>query len=251
VAYSVAARQLEAAGLRPGETLASHGRTLYPPGDARTGEQRRRDTHRAALIPDGRAHHLTERFPPARGRRGSRVGLLYHGEGRAELLSLVYLAVAVRSPALLPQVGDLAWVAEMGEESAVDLECAGLDREARALLESDPAEVRALIDQALSRAADSRDWRLRSAASRLSVPADPPFEGARQILDALLVVANDGHAPATRVRMLTSPWENRTATVVGAVWGAPGPPVAYRVRVEGVGAVVAAAPGELIVLAGQ
>ncbi|MEV6305761.1 hypothetical protein AB0M02_40530 [Actinoplanes sp. NPDC051861] len=219
VAYSVAARQLEAAGLRPGETIASYGRTVYPAVfDRRTFEQRRDDTRRAAILPAGRAAHLVERFPPC--------GELYSGEGRAELLSLLYLAIAERSPHLVPALGDLAWTAEMGEASAVDLECAALDREARELLERDPA-------------------------TSLTLPPNPPIEGARQILDALLVIANDGHAPGTRVRMLASPFENRLATITGAVWGAPGPPVAYRVLVDGLSVRVAATPGELIVLAGQ
>jgi hypothetical protein len=217
VAYSVAARQLEAAGLRPGETIASDGRTLYPVREFREArerrpfEQRRADTRLAGAIPAGRAAHLVERFPP--------LGRLYQGAGRVELLSRLYLAVADRSPGLVPAIGDLAWTAEMGEETAVDMICAALDR-----------EVRELLDQG-------------STATAL--------DGVRQILDALLVVANDGHAPGTQVRMLTSPHENSAATVVGAVWGAPGPPVAYRVRVEGLDTTVAVTPGELVVLAGQ
>ncbi|MFC7534452.1 hypothetical protein [Actinoplanes sp. GCM10030250] len=234
VAYSVAARQLDAIGLRPGETLASYGRTIYPAGhdphrqrllderDRRPFEQRRDDTRRAAVIPDGRARHLVDRFPPTRGRPGSRVGLLYAGEGRAELLALIYRAVETRAPGLVPEVGAVTWAAEMGEESAVDLECASLDWAARDLIEHNPADV-----------------------------LDEPFDGVRQILDALLMVAHDGHAPGTRVRMLTSPWEDHTATIVGAVWGTPGPPVAYRVRVEVSGAGLAVVPGELVVLAGQ
>ncbi|WP_328468016.1 hypothetical protein OHA21_50610 [Actinoplanes sp. NBC_00393] len=232
VAYSVAARQLDAVGLQSGETIASYGRTIYPAGHdthrqrlveeraLRTFEQRRADTRRAALLPDGRAQHLVERFPPTRGRPGSRVGMLYHGEGRQGLLSMLYSAVAARAPGLVPPVGSLAWIAEMGEETAVDMECADLDREARALVGREPFD-------------------------------GPHFTGVRQILDALLMVANDGHAPGARVRILTDPYRNRTATIVGAEWGPPGPPTAYRVQVEGTATVLTTVPGELVVLAGQ
>ncbi|MEU4419890.1 hypothetical protein AB0F81_04640 [Actinoplanes sp. NPDC024001] len=215
VAYSVAARQLEAVGLRSGETIASYGRTIYPgrrrvaeERARRSFEQRRDDTRRAALLPEGRARHLVERFP------------LYPGEGRQELLSMLYVTVAAHAPELVPPVGELAWIAEMGEETAVDMECARLDREVRELLE------RAELDE-------------------------PPFRGVRQILDALLMVANDGHAPGTRVRVLTSPYEDRTATIVAAVWGPPGPPTGYRIQMEGAAQVLTAEPGELVVLAGQ
>jgi hypothetical protein len=214
----VAARQLEAVGLRSGETIASYGRTIYPGRQRliderarRTFEQRRDDTRRAALLPDGRARHLVERFPPAYG--------LYHGEGRQELLSMLYVTVAAHAPELVPPVGELAWIAEMGEETAVDMECARLDREVRELLEREELD-------------------------------EQPFAGVRQILDALLMVANDGHAPGTRVR-LTSPDQDRTGVIVGAVWGPPGPPVAYRLRAEDSATVLTAGPGELVVLAGQ
>jgi len=198
VAYSVARRQLDR-GLRPDEILASYGRTVYPSTlDSHRAAliaarerwdfpARLADTRRAARVPDGRAAHLVDRFPPTRGEPGSGVGLLYHGEWRLDRLIEAY-AGAGDPP------GDLAWTAELGEETAVDIACAALDRSARLLLGDGPAEV--------------------------------GVEGARQILDALLIVGDDGHAAGTRVRLLASGAE---ATIVGAIWGPSGPPVRYRV----------------------
>ncbi|RZT81666.1 hypothetical protein EV382_4955 [Micromonospora violae] len=152
VPYSVAARQLEAVGLQPGETLSSYGRTIYPVvfdshrelmirrREQRSFDERVLDNRRAATLPDGRAQHLVERFPPTRGRDGTGVGPLYHGEGRQELLAMLYVVVAAESPGLLPAVGDLVWIAEMGEETALDMACAELDREARRLLDRDPPD---------------------------------------------------------------------------------------------------------------
>ena len=117
LAYSEAARQLESVGLRPGETLSRYGRTIYPIGfdphrqllverrERRSFEERVSDTRRAAALPHGRAQHLVERFPPSRGRTGSGVGSLYHGEGREELLAMLYIVIVVESPGLLPEVG--------------------------------------------------------------------------------------------------------------------------------------------------
>jgi len=76
VAYSVAARQVAAAGLCPGEILGIYGRTVYPAGlgrdrwsladrSARPADERLRDARLAAVLPIGRAHHVTARFPPA------------------------------------------------------------------------------------------------------------------------------------------------------------------------------------------
>lgn len=198
VAYSVARRLLDR-GLGPGELLASHGRTIYPStsDSYRTAliaardrwdfTTRLADTRRAARVPEGRAAHLIERFPPTRGEPGSGVGLLYHGERRLAVLIDAYEG-AGDAP------GDLAWTAELGEETAVDIACAALDRRARRRLGDDAAEV--------------------------------SVEGARQILDALLIVGDDGHAAGTRVRLLTS---NQAGTIVGALWGPSGPPVRYRV----------------------
>lgn len=473
VPYSVAARVIAELGLQPGESIASHGRTIYPRDPFRQSVVERRarrsfaerlaDTRRAAVLPQGRAQHLVDRFPPGRGRAGTGVGQLYHGKGRPELLTMLYLTVAVESPSLLPDPGNVAWVAEMGEETAVDLECALADRAARALLETDSAQLWPRLTAALGRAAagpgplrqvaerlaaimarwetrprrrpvetspgdgrvpvesspadgrvpvesSSADGRVPAEPSRADqrVPAEPsardrvaldkpaqpgmgepaqpstdparteargtshggvgeaphastdplragtdgpdrlphprrcapgeplsagqgepstiggseagellpdveeaptsagrdtptelmrqasagvarqaptglthhtptepahqtptepthqtpaelalpfvlapPFDGVRQILDALLMVADDGHAPGTRVRVLAGPHRDRFATIVGAVWGAVGPPVGYRIQVDGCTGTLGMAAGELIVLAGQ
>ncbi|MEV6350580.1 hypothetical protein [Actinoplanes sp. NPDC051851] len=280
VAYSVAARQLDAVALRSGEMPATYGRTIYPAGndphrcrlvEARNGRsfaERLEDTRRAAVLPEGRARHLVERFPPSRGRAGSKVGPLYHGEGRAELLSMLYLAVAVDSPGLFPDRGDLAWSAELGEETALDTACAELDRAARLLLDREPAELGTVLDRALQICGRTQDWHLRKPAVRLAgvsrvlwAPGEtpegepyvgrPPFTGVRQILDAVLMIAEDGHAPGTRVRMLAEPYQGRRATIVGAVWAMPAPPVAYHVHIDGDTGSLTARTEDLVVLAGQ
>jgi hypothetical protein len=281
VAYSVAARQLEAAGLQPGETISSFGRTVYPTGfdsyrqrcierrERRSHEERIADTRRAAILPDGRAQHLVERFPPTRGRRGTGIGPLYHGECRQELLSMLYVTVAAESPGLVPAVGDLAWMAELGEETALDTACAELDREARALLDRDPTALRCAIEEALAVGEHSTDWRIRREAIRLTAlyqvmmsPRDghdgqpyvaaPPIEGVGQILDAVLIVADDGHAPGTRVRVLAEAYRGRAATIAGALWGRPpGPPIGYVVWLDDSDQVLSAAADDLVVLADQ
>jgi len=280
VAYSVAARQLEAVGLRPGETISSYGRTIYPAGHdsyrqqiierraRRSFDERLADTRRAAVLPGGRAQHLVERFPPTRGAQGSKVGPLYHGEGREELITMLYLTVAAESPGLVPAVGDLAWVAEMGEETALDMACAELDRDARAMLDRDPVQLWPQIEATLARTAQSPDWRLRQEATRLSalyralrtprlgIDGEPyvddlPLDGARQILDAVLIVADDGHAPGTRVRVLAQEHEKAEGTIIGALWGPAGPPIAYRVTLDDSTLTFDAETDKLVVLPGQ
>ncbi|MEU7798982.1 hypothetical protein AB0B10_06930 [Micromonospora arborensis] len=280
VAYSVAARQLETVGLQPGETISSHGRTIYPIGfdsyrqrlierrERRSFDERVADTRRAAILPDGRAHHLVERFPPTRGPEGTGVGLLYHGESRRELLAMLFVIVADESPGLVPELGDLAWVAEMGEETALDMACAELDREARALLEREPAALWSAIEKALALSEHSGEWQIRQEAIRLAArfrtmmtlregyEGEPyveglPLAGVRQILDAVLIVADDGHSPGTRVRMLTEPHTGRTATITGALWGPSGPPVGYVVWLDDPRTVLSAGTDELVVLADQ
>lgn len=269
VAYSVAARQIESLGLRPHETVASYGRTIYPTGlddyrrrlvaarAARSAEERLADARHAALLPAGRADHLVDRFPPFRahaGDAGQPDGLeLYGGVGRADLLAMLYVTVAVELPALVPELTELAWAAEMGEETAVDVVCGDLDRAVRVILERSPDALQTSLAQALALAVHSSELSLRSAARRLVAldwPADA-LDGARQILDAVLMVADDGHAPGTRVRVVVSPHEGTTATIVGALWGVSGPPVAYRIRLDDPPLHLTAGTGELIVLADQ
>jgi hypothetical protein len=215
VAYSVAVRQLEAASmpgaLAVGETRASEGRTLYPPGadthrqwliqcrERRTADQWVDDTRRAAELPLGRARHLVERFPPSRGLDGTGVGPLYHGEGLPDALALLYRVIAAESPELLPAVGDLAWMAEMGEETAVDAACAYLDRAARLLLDVDTSDLWSRIEAALVEGQSHPHWRVRADNARLrgafqavtvavgwydgeALAAGLPVEGMRQIL---------------------------------------------------------------------
>ncbi|MFG2050500.1 hypothetical protein ACGFIW_24075 [Micromonospora sp. NPDC048935] len=267
-------------GLRPGETLATYGRTIYPIGfdphrqllverrERRSFEERVSDTRRAAVLPRGRARHLAERFPPSRGRTGSGVGMLYHGEGRVELLAMLYIVIAAESPGLLPEVGDLAWIAELGEDTALDTACAEVDREARRLLDQEPLGLWSSIQKALDIAGHSADGQVRQEAirqaallhtmmtPRLGYAGEPyveglPVVGARQTLDALLIVADDGHAPGTRVRSRRSPDDAGLATIIGATWGSSGPPVGYLVWPDAAAAPLSARADDLIVLADQ
>ncbi|WP_433617220.1 hypothetical protein ACQP2P_17190 [Dactylosporangium sp. CA-139114] len=274
VAYSIAARQLAAAALSPGETLANTGRTVYPAAlsrdrwtvaarEARTPADKLATTRIAARIPTGRARHLTDRFPP-----GETAGLhFYAGDLRPELLAMVYLAIAHESPGLVPSPLDLAWTAELGEETAVDTTCADLDRAARALLSDRPAARWHRIDAALAAAQHHAEPSTRYAADLLTLahrrlctptenPAgDPqvppaPWQGARQTLDALLVVTEDGHAPGTRVRRPgTTP--HSEGTILGAQWSATGPPIAYDISFDDDPATRTLPPADLVVLPGQ
>jgi hypothetical protein len=278
VPYSVAARQLTAIRSVSGETLASHGRTVYPASDdshrqrlidsrnRRSFDERVQDTRRAAHLPSGRARHLADRFPPTRGEPGTGVGLLYHGEGRQDILALLYLTVAHESPGLVPAVGDLAWIAELGEETSLDIACGELDRAARLLLDDERPRLWPRVEAALAAGAADRRWQAREETVRLAdayramtmvpdgdgdqplVPR-PPFDGVRNILDAVLVVGDDGHAPGTRVRALDAPHALRPATIVAARWAASGPPVGYAVLPDG-GRTVVVDPDRLVVLDG-
>jgi hypothetical protein len=169
----------------------------------------------AAALPEGRARHLAERFPPTRGEPGTGVGQLYHGERRVDALAGLYAAVAGAQADLVPSAGDLAWAAELGEETAVDSVCFALDRAARRYADAD-AEA-----------------------------ATPDLAGARQILDALLTVADDGHAPGTRARLLD---DRRMGTIVNACWELAGPPIGYVVRLDGEPEAIQVRPRGLVVL---
>jgi len=274
VAYSIAARQLAAAALSPGETLANTGRTVYPSAlahgrwtivsrETRTPEEKLAAARIAARIPTGRARHLTDRFPP-----GQTAGLhFYAGDLRAELLAMVYLAIAHESPGLIPAPLDLGWTAELGEETAVDTTCADLDRAARALLSDRPASRWHRIDAALAAAQHHPEPATRYAADlltlahrRLCTPTenrsgDPqvpeaPWPGVRQTLDALLIVTEDGHAPGTRVRRPgQSP--HREGTVLGAHWSATGPPTDYDITFDDDPTTRTVKPSDIVVLPGQ
>ncbi|WP_432825354.1 hypothetical protein [Dactylosporangium sp. CA-092794] len=274
LAYSAAARQLAAAGLGPGETLGNAGRTVYPVAlshgrwtviarELRPADAKLAGTREAARLPSGRAHHLTERFPP-----GETNGtIFYGGEFRTELLALVYLAVAHESPGLVPPPLDLAWTAELGEETAVDMACADADRAARALLADGAAARWHRIDSALTAAQHDPDPATRYAADlltlayrRLSTPvADPagephvptaPWPGVRQTLDALLVIADDGHAPGTRIR-LPGQAPRPEGTLLGAHWPPTGSPTAYDIALDNDPTVHTVQPSEIVILPAQ
>jgi hypothetical protein len=278
VPYSVAARQLNAVRPASGEMLASQGRTVYPAGadayrqwliacrDRRSFDERVQAARRAAELPSGRAWHLAERFPPTRGEAGTGTGLLYHGERRQDALALLYLVVAHESPGLVPDVGDLAWIAELGEETALDIACGELDRMARLLLDEDRPGLWPRIESALAASATKHSWQAREEAVRLRdayrammttqhgsdgepLVTGPPLDGVRNVLDAVLVVGDDGHAPGTRVRLLVPPEQHQTATIVAAVWGPAGPPIAYEVLRDRTAPAVVVDPDRLVVLA--
>lgn len=226
VSYTAAARRLAA-----GTTRADQGRTPYPADAARSSRtlaERVADARLAADIPNGRAVHLTDRFPPRDA--GPGVGTLYGGAARQTVLGLAYAAVIGEYPGLEPARIDLAWQAESGEETVLDSACAQLDRAVRLLLDG--------------------GWERIAPASTQLVAVR--VDGVRQIMDALLIVSGVGHVPGTRVAMVSG----RPATIVGAVWDLVGPPVAYAVRPHGLAgeacaADVVVAPHELLVLAGQ
>jgi hypothetical protein len=278
VAYSVAARQLADAGIGPGESLASYGRTVYPVDVAgrwtligrelRAPAERLGDARLAARLPGGRARHLAERFPPGEGRAGD----FYAGEGREDLLAMLYLIVFQEAPGLVPPLIDLAWTAELGEETAVDTVCAELDRAARQLLDAGSAPRWQQVEEALLAGQQHADGAVRYDADRLSVTwrslmtpgedaaGEPyvvraPWHGVRQVLDALLVVAEDGHAPGTRIRLAQphegAPDARREGTIVGVSWGPSGPPTGYEVRLDDDPSLRAVRPDELVVLPNQ
>jgi hypothetical protein len=269
VSYLVAARQLSAGtGDRPpgndryAGMPASRGRTVYPAGSdnhrrwlvecrrQRDFAQRVQDARLAADLPDGRARHLADRFPPTRGEAGSGAGSLYHGAGRRTALASLYVIVAHERPDLVPSAGELAWAAELGEETAVDTACAGLDRAARRLLDSGPHAAGTPDDlrSRIEAASGALPSALVGGDGAVQVPGRDAFAGARQILDAVLVVADDGHAPGTRVRMLGGPHAGATGTIVGAFWEQSGPPTGYEIRPDGWPASVVMLPDELWVL---
>jgi hypothetical protein len=228
----------------------THRRALIDAYARRPAAERVRDARRAADLPAGRAAHLADRFPPIRGDDGTGVGPLYHGAGRQDTLALLYTVVGHEAPGLLPSAGDLAWEAEMGEETAIDTACAELDRAARLLLDDEDRDLWPRVDAALAGGTTHPDWRVRDATARFPRTTDVPLGGVRHILDAVLMVSDDGHAPGTRVRILTGPHPGRLATIVGVVWGSGGPPLRYRVQPDG-GSATLADPADIVVLAGQ
>jgi hypothetical protein len=268
--YSIAARQV-AAGLGAGETPGSHGRTVYPIAlagrgslglrIARPAAEQLADARLAARLPHGRAAHLVLRFPPGVAGHGP----CYAGDGRSDLLAMLYLVAAgvpdtasggldnaaggpgavPGGPGAVPAAGHRAWAAETGQETAVDTVCGELDRSARRLLDGDWTILWDRIDAAVT--ANPLPG-LREAFRGFRDEAGAPWTGVRQVLDALLVVADDGHAPGTRVR---TPAQTVEGSIVGAWWTANGPPTGYDVWFDGAPGPRRMRPGDVVVLAGQ
>ena len=231
VSYLVAARLLRAqpagrcGGPRGFDPTGAdeHRAWLFAMRERRSFDLRVRDTRLAAEVPLGRAAHLAERFPRLR-LPGAEP--LYDGDGRQALLAMVYAVLVYESPALLPAADELAWVAELGEETAVDFACAALDRAARLLLDVDRWRLWTRIEAALAAGEASRDRRFRDPAITLggefrTVILRGSLAGTRQTLDALLVAGYGGQAPGVRVP---------AGTVVGARWTIVGPPTGYEVK---------------------
>lgn len=261
VPYSVAARLLStpASGLRATggargagiwDEPTEHRAWLFAMRERRCFDVRVRDTRLAADLPLGRAAHLAERFPAL---RRPPAGPLYDGEARQATLGMLYAVIAHESPAILPSAEELSWVAELGEEAAVDIVCAGPDRAARLLLDDDRWQLLTRIEMALAAGEAGRDRRVRDAAITLSrefrtTILRRSLEGARHTLDALLVAGHESHAPGTRVRMLAGPHRGGAGTVVGVHWPRTGAPHGYSVRLDADRATVIAGLNDIAVL---
>ncbi|GLY08462.1 MULTISPECIES: hypothetical protein [Actinoplanes] len=239
VAYSVAARLLTAekpvlpAPRRPAFPIGEdeHRAWMFAAREQRTFRARVSDTQLATGLPLGRAAHLTRRFPPLRATGG--IGALYHGDGRETVLAMLYATVVHETPSLLPPADELAWAAELGEETAVDVTCAAVDRAARHLLDEERWRLWPRIDAALTAGESRPDRQVRDAAITLgrelrSTSLRGSLDGARQTLDAVLVEVFEALPPGSRV-----PAGSGSATVVGVRWGQAGPPTGYQVRVDG------------------
>jgi hypothetical protein len=224
VAYSVAARLLEAQTRTPApHPVDEHRAWMFAAREQRTFHSRVSDTRLAVDLPLGRAAHLVRRFPPLRAIGG--IGPLYAGEGRETILSMLYAVLLHESPQLLPARDELAWAAELGEETAVDFTCSGLDRAARLLLDQERWRLWARVDAALTAGSNGTDRHFRDAAISLgrelrSTSLRGSIDGARQTLDAVLVSTFGGDAPGTRTP---------AGIVTGAEWSADGPPVGWQV----------------------
>jgi hypothetical protein len=239
VPYSIAARLLAAhmAGSGPAdvrEDPGDHRAWLFALREQRSFDLRVRDTRLAIDLPLGRAAHLAERFPAL---RQPPAGPLYDGEARQATLGMLYAVLAYESPAILPAAEELAWVAELGEEAAVDIICARLDHAARLLLDDDRWHLYTRIEAALNAGEAADDREVRDAAITLgrqfrTTILRRSLDAARHTLDALLVAAHDGHPPGTRVHILTGPHHGQTATVIGIQWQATGAPRAYQIQID-------------------
>ncbi|GIE33739.1 hypothetical protein Ait01nite_067840 [Actinoplanes italicus] len=238
VAYSVAARLLEqqTRASLPHPSLPhpvdEHRAWMFAAREQRTFHSRVTDTRLAVDLPLGRAAHLVRRFPPMRATGGA--GPLYAGDGRETVLSMLYAVLLHESPHRLPPRDELAWAAELGEETAVDFTCSDLDRAARLLLDQERWRLWARVDAALTAASNGTDRHLRDAAVTLgrelrSTSLRGSLDGARQTLDAVLVSTFGGDAPGTRTP---------TGIVTAVTWSSDGPPTGHEVATsDNVGAL--------------
>jgi hypothetical protein len=232
VAYSVAARLLEARSGAPGGKRFpiggdEHRAWMFAAREHRSYLSRVSDARLAGEIPLGRAAHLARRFPPLRATAAAVP--LYSGDSREAVLAMLYAVAVHDCPDAVPAPDELAWAAELGEEAAVDIACAALDRAARRLLDQDRWRLWVRVESALTAFETASDRALKDAAIALnrelrSTSLRGSVDGARQILDALLVEPFDGQPPGARVRI-----DGRAGTVVGVVWGSP---VEYEVRFD-------------------
>jgi hypothetical protein len=225
VPYSVAARLLSAPGVNrfPADRFPvgddEHRAWMFAAREHRSYLSRVSDARQAGDLPLGRAAHLTRRFPPLRTTTGD----FYTGHGRETTLAMLYAVAGHQTPEIRPGPDELNWAAELGEESAVDIACAALDRAARLLLDQDSWRLWPQVEAALAAGETSPDRRVRDAAIALnlelrSTSLRGSLAGVRQILDALLVEPYSGLPPGARTR---------TGIVTGAHWSVDGPPVDY------------------------
>jgi hypothetical protein len=231
VAYSVAARLLAArspgsAGPRFPIGDDEHRAWMFAAREHRTYLARVRDAREASDLPLGRAAHLARRFPPLRATNGP--GPLYSGDAREAVTAMLYAVLAHESPQLVPAPDELAWAADLGEETAVDIACAALDRAARQLLDQDRWRLWARVEAALTAGESNPDRQVRDAAITLgrelrSTSLRGSVSGVRHILDAVLVEPYDGLPPGARML---------DGLVVGVLWGEAGPPIGYEVRLD-------------------
>ena len=185
VPYSVAARLI----------ADPHRSLVFAHREQRPFHARVRDTRDAAAPPLGRAAHLTARFP----RLYTAAGRLYDGRDRQTVLAMLYAVVAHESPGRLPAPEELAWVAELGEETAVDITCEALDRAARLVLDDDSWRLWTRVDAALG-AGDRRSEATIVLGRELrTVSLRGSLAGARQTLDAVLLAAHRLKAPGARI----------------------------------------------------
>jgi hypothetical protein len=198
VAYSVAARLLNAPEPPAGAPeIDEHRAWMFAYREQRTFSARVHDTRRAADLPLGRAGHLVGRFPPQRPAAGA--GPFHYVDGCETTLAMLYAVLEHESPALLPPGDELAWAAELGEETAVDIACAALDQAARELLGLDRWQLWVRVEAALTAGESATDRRVRDAAITLgrelrSTSLRSSLDGVKHILDALLAEPAPGSA---------------------------------------------------------